>query len=276
MGESLWRLCALAPAWNCTITTTISPTRGFPPRPYCSSTVFSRSGKFWYNWAPLLAREFRVLRPDMRGMGQSSIAEEEYEPSLDLFVADLCAILDHLGIDRVVYVGESFGGIMGLKFAHTYPQRVRALVLCNTPCRLPRRGRTDPAGDWDTAMSRSIGAWSTATINMRLDTRFAPPGMKEWYIAEMDRTSSAIGRKLQAYLDTLDFSPHLKEVETPTLLLTGEESPTSTLEQQQFMAEQLPNSSLVVYPGLGHGINAIYPEWCVAQVREFLARRAAF
>ena len=101
----------------------------------------------------------------------------------------------------------------------------------------------------------------------------APQGLVEWYIAEMDRTSSTIGRSLQAYLDTLDFSPYLKEVETPTLLLVGEESPTSTLEQQRFMAEQLPDSRLVVYPGLGHGINAIYPEWCTQQVREFLASR---
>ena len=199
------------------------------------------------------------------------MSEDSYEPSLDTFVDDLRGILDYLGIDKVVYVGESFGGIMGLKFAHKYPDRTRALVLCNTPCRLPRRERSGSGDDWDASMSRSIGAWSTATINNRLDTRFAPQGMKEWYISEMDRTSSAIGRKLQAYLDTLDFSPQLKEVQTPTLLLVGEESPTSTLEQQQFMAGELPNSRLVVYPGLGHGINAIYPEWCVGQVREFLA-----
>ena len=234
---------------------------------------FSRSGKFWYNWVPLLGREFRVLRPDMRGMGRSTIPEDRYEPSLDIFADDLCAILDQQEIESVAYVGESFGGIMGLYFAHKYPQRVRALTLCNTPCRLPRRERGVPGGDWDTAMSQSIGAWSTATINMRLDTRVAPPGMAEWYIAEMDRTSSSIGRKLQGYLDTLDFSPHLKEVETPTLLLVGEESPTSTLEQQEFMAQELPNSKLVVYPGLGHGINAIYPEWCTEQVREFLASK---
>ena len=186
-------------------------------------------------------------------------------------MADLNAILGRLGIDRVVYVGESFGGILGLSFAHSFPDRVRGLVLCNTPCRLPRRGRSDPESEWQTAMRRSVGTWSTATIDNRLDTRVAPEGMKDWYISEMDRTSPFIGRKLQAYLDTLDFRPYLKEVATPTLLLTGEESPTSTLEQQQFMAEELPNSRLEVYPGLGHGINAIYPEWCVAQIREFLA-----
>ena len=173
---------------------------------------FSRSGKFWYNWVPLLSREFRVLRPDLRGMGGSSIGEEAYEPSLDVFMADLNAILDRLGIDRVVYVGESFGGILGLSFAHVFPEQVRALVLCNTPCRLPRRGRSDPASEWQTAMRQSVGTWSTATIDNRLDTRVAPEGMKDWYISEMDRTSPSIGRKLQAYLDTLDFRPYLKEV----------------------------------------------------------------
>jgi pimeloyl-ACP methyl ester carboxylesterase len=81
--------------------------------------------------------------------------------------------------------------------------------------------------------------------------------MKEWYIAEMDRVPPSIGRRLQGYLETLDFSQQLKEVKTPTLLLTGAESLSSTLDQQQFMSEQLPNSRLVVYPGLGHGINAI-------------------
>ncbi len=232
---------------------------------------FSRNGKFWYNWVPLLSGEYRVLRPDMRGMGESVIDEDRFEPSLDIFVDDLRSILDHLGIGDVVYVGESFGGILGLNFAHRHPERVRALVLCNTPCRLPNRERLGRGGDTEDALSRSVGAWSTATINNRLDTRVAPRGLIDWYITEMDRTPFSIGRSLQSYLDTLDFSPYLKEVETLTLLMVGEESPTSTLEQQRFMAEQLPHSRLVVYPGLGHGINVIYPEWCAQQVREFVA-----
>ncbi len=234
---------------------------------------FSRNGQFWYKWVPLLSREFRVLRPDMRGMGRSAMAEGDYEPTLDVFVEDLIRVMDHAGVEQVVYVGESFGGIIGLKFAHSHPERVKALVLCNTPCRLPKRelqNKFDAGGDWDATMRQGIGAWSTSTIGMRLDTRVAPQGLVDWYISEMDRTPPEVGRKLQNYLDTLDFSPHLKEVKTPTLLLVGEESPTSTLEQQQFMAGELPNSQLDVYPGLGHGINVIYPEWCVQHVREFL------
>ena len=42
---------------------------------------FSRSGKSWYNWVLPLSREFRILRPDKRGMGWSVIDEDQYEPS---------------------------------------------------------------------------------------------------------------------------------------------------------------------------------------------------
>ena len=119
---------------------------------------FSRNGKFWYNWVPLLSGEYRVLRPDMRGMGESVIDEGRFEPLLDTFVDDLRSILDHLGIEDVVYVGESFGGILGLNFAHRHPRRVRALVLCNTPCRLPSRERLGRGGDTEDALSRKRGS----------------------------------------------------------------------------------------------------------------------
>jgi 3-oxoadipate enol-lactonase len=235
---------------------------------------FSRSGRFWYNWVPLLGREFRILRPDMRGMGRSTMPEGLYKPSLDTFASDVRRLLDRLGIEQVVFVGESFGGIIGLKFAHAYPGRTQALVLCNTPCRLPHgelRQRFAAGGDWDAAMRQGVGTWSTATIDMRLDTRIAPEELKKWYIAEMDRTSPTVARQLQAYLDTLDFRDHLKEITVPTLLLVGEETPTSPLDQQQFMAAQIPHCRLAVYPKLGHGINVLKPEWCAEQIREFLA-----
>ena len=100
---------------------------------------------------------------------------------------------------------------------------------------------------------------------MRLDTRVAPAGLRDWYIAEMDRTSPTVARKLQAYVDTLDCRDVLSEITVPTLLLVGEETPTSPLAHQQFMAEHIPDCHLAVYPKLGHGINVLQPQWCVQQ-----------
>ena len=135
---------------------------------------------------------------------------------------DLLAILDHEGVEKAVYVGESFGGIMGMQFAHDHPDRCRALVLCNSPCRLSRRESQTPGGSWLATMEQGgIGAWSAATINFRLDMRHADEGLKDWYIAEMDKTNPEFGQALHRYLDSLDFGPHLKDITVPTLLLTG-------------------------------------------------------
>jgi 3-oxoadipate enol-lactonase len=63
---------------------------------------FSRGARFWYNWVPLLGAEFRILRPDMRGMGQSTMRDEKYDPLLATFADDVRRLLDHLGIEQIV------------------------------------------------------------------------------------------------------------------------------------------------------------------------------
>ena len=97
-------------------------------------------------------------------MGGSDIDEDQFEPSLSILVDDLSSILDHLGVEGVVYVGESCGRILGLDFARKHPERVRALVLCNTPAGCGE-GAVRLGGDLNDALSRSVGAFSTATIN---------------------------------------------------------------------------------------------------------------
>lgn len=71
-----------------------------------------RSGKFWYRWVPYLSRFYKVLRPDMRGLGRSTgRLDLDRDVTLDALVGDLVALLDNLGADKVHYCGESMGGI---------------------------------------------------------------------------------------------------------------------------------------------------------------------
>jgi pimeloyl-ACP methyl ester carboxylesterase len=84
-------------------------------------------------------------------------------------------LIEHLGVEQIVFVGESFGGIIGLQFAHAYPQHTRALVLCNTPCRLPTancdnvsrlegiRMRRSPAGSPTGPPPPSTCVWTPAS-----------------------------------------------------------------------------------------------------------------
>jgi 3-oxoadipate enol-lactonase len=93
-----------------------------------------RSGRFWYRWVPFLARHFRIIRPDMRGLGKpEGKLDLDTDITLDALIDDVLAILDHAGAEQVHYCGESMGGILGMALAARHPEQVRTLTLIATP-----------------------------------------------------------------------------------------------------------------------------------------------
>jgi len=233
-----------------------------------------RSSEVWFAWVPILSRCFPVLRIDARGCGRSSKPEEDFEPSLEGFTRDLSQILDALDIRKVHLIGESFGGIIGLDFTRASPERVKSLILCNTPCKLPESLSDKYAlnfTDCATAiLSLGVQQWCLRTIGYRLDEELATEKMKHWYAREMARTPSWFAAKWASLLPDLDFTPYLSEIGCPTLLLAGEKSAISTHEQQQMMKSSIPNSELFALPSVGHGVNVVAAEQCAQASLRFL------
>ena len=77
----------------------------------------AKSSRFWYEWVPLLARDFRVIRIDARGFGRSTVPEPGYNWPLAGFADDLANLMDALDIRNAHLIGESVGGTIGLQFA---------------------------------------------------------------------------------------------------------------------------------------------------------------
>ena len=79
---------------------------------------FGRSSQFWTSWVPYLSRFYKVVRPDLRGLGLSPV---EFNPATDItienYIDDMTALLDALKLESVHYCGESFGGILGMVLA---------------------------------------------------------------------------------------------------------------------------------------------------------------
>lgn len=78
----------------------------------------------WDEQMDVLAKEYRVLRYDMRGWGQSPRPDGDFHHH-----DDLCALLQQLGIEKTAVIGCSFGGKVALDFALAYPEMVSALML---------------------------------------------------------------------------------------------------------------------------------------------------
>lgn len=88
-------------------------------------------------WEPQMSSlltQFRVLRYDTRGHGQSGVPAGPY--SIAQLGQDAIALLDHLGLQRVDFCGLSMGGMTGMWLGVHHPQRLRHLVLCNTAAKL--------------------------------------------------------------------------------------------------------------------------------------------
>lgn len=85
----------------------------------------------WANWRlnmPVLAESFRVLAPDMLGFGFTEWPKEPIR-EVGVWVRHLAGFLDALKLDKVSFVGNSFGGALTLAFMIAHPDRVDRAVL---------------------------------------------------------------------------------------------------------------------------------------------------
>ena len=238
---------------------------------------FARNMQFWQQWIPLLAGNFRVLRFDARGCGETT-KPASFGPNVaEQLIADAVGLLDKLGIVRVHWVGESSGGVLGVLTALAHPERIATLTLCDTPFRRAARTATTYAmGEADMAAAIDkvgVAAWCRTTLHFRLDTNRAGPEVCEWYIAQMDRTPKHLAMAMGTAFGATDLWPRLPELKTPTLILGGDKSLISSEEGARAMQQRIPQAKLVAFEGYGHAINITAPERCVAEIMKFLVER---
>src|SRR5471030_2118522 len=90
--------------------------------------------EMWRPQVPVLSRNFRLLRYDTRGHGQSSASHGAY--TAEQLANDVLLMLDQFGIAQVSFCGLSMGGVIGMSLASRAPERLTKLILCSTALRI--------------------------------------------------------------------------------------------------------------------------------------------
>jgi pimeloyl-ACP methyl ester carboxylesterase len=85
----------------------------------------------WRHQIPAVAERYRVIAPDLRGHGWSSKPKGNYRK--DELMRDTIALLDHLGIERVRYVGHDWGAYVGMLASLRHPDRIERFVCLSIP-----------------------------------------------------------------------------------------------------------------------------------------------
>jgi 3-oxoadipate enol-lactonase len=237
---------------------------------------YGRSGRFWYSWVPYLSRFYKVVRPDLRGLGRSEIpADLEAGLNVEAYIGDLVAIIDALG-SPVHYCGESLGGILGMVLAAQHPERVRTLSLVAAPLLINQDTQRAFAFDhptWQEAL-KQMGSrkWAEAANAATRFPQDTDPGLLAWYADEMGKSSVDVLIRMSRIASTVDATPYLERIQVPTLGLYPEHAPVTIQSQEQVLKARIRSLKIVHVPSHHHTIQNIMPATLARQVLHFAAQ----
>ncbi len=206
----------------------------------------------WSPQLPMLARDFRVLRYDTRGHGETGAPATDY--TLERLAEDAAGLLDALAIDRVHWVGISMGGMIGQTLALAHPQRIASLALCDTTSRVP--AETGPA--WEARIGAAQATGLAPLVETTIDRWFSPQ-FRERDPATVDAVREMIRRTpVAGYVGCcraimkLDLTDRLAEIHCPTLVVVGECDEGTPVAASETIQRGIAGARLVVLPGARH------------------------
>jgi pimeloyl-ACP methyl ester carboxylesterase/DNA-binding winged helix-turn-helix (wHTH) protein len=233
----------------------------------------------WRHWLTELSRDHTLVRYDERGCGLSDRDVDDL--SFDAWVADLEAVADELGLERVPLLGISQGCAVAVAFAARHPDRVSRLVLYGGfPLGRYRRAKTEAEAE-EAKMVVQVMPFGWGRDNPAFRNFFAnlflPEGSPEqmaWF-SELQRvtTSPENAVRLRTTSAELDVSELARRVTVPTLVLHATGDAAVPFEQGRMLASLIPGARLVPLESRNHILLESEPAWprFLAEVRAFLA-----
>ena len=225
----------------------------------------------------------RVLVFDARGSGESGLAPPFTHAQ---WVADVDALREWIGADRIVMAGGSYGGFIAMEYAVAHPDRVRALVLRDTAAHggFQEQARRNALASARVEIDQELYDRSFAG-QLRDDAEFAKSWRMIAPLYDHDLTPERLEARLRsavyhheahnaAFAENIpnyDIRDRLPAITAPTLVTVGRDDWIVPVPASEEIARLIPNSRLVVFEQSGHSPQLEEPERFQQVVREFLA-----
>jgi proline iminopeptidase len=230
-----------------------------------------------------LSQKMQLVYFDHRGQGRSQRGPRETY-TLDNNVEDMEALRQHLGLDKIVVIGASYGGMVALTYASRYPEHVSHLIAIVTVAdgRFLERAKQILAETgteeqkaiaqhlWDGTFRdeehlreyfRIMGPMYSLTYNPN-----APQNSWKRAILSADAINVAFG----GFLRTYDIRDQLAKITAPTLVIGARHDWICPPEFSEEIAARIPNSDLRIFENSGHGVRADEPEALLDAIAGFL------
>jgi len=236
-----------------------------------------RNAQFWYQWVPYLSRDFRIVRPDMRGLGKSIFADgSAVDLSVESLIDDLLKVIGALGVDKVHFCGESMGGILGLLLAAQHPSLIKTLTLVSTPVfieeEMKERYALGYASRIEAMEKLGIRKWVSETTKITRLPADENPGLYEWYVNEFSKGDPDLQVRMSGIVNQANVTDILKDVKVPVLGLYPGEGQITSKSQERLLRNSLSDFSMRKLPTNYHMVQLLFPAVCCEQLRDFCFR----
>jgi pimeloyl-ACP methyl ester carboxylesterase len=221
-------------------------------------------GGNWQNWLenlPAAARHRRTIAMDLPGFGESEMPDGEI--SISNYADWVAELLDAVGGERAVVVGNSMGGFVVCELAIAHPKRVSGLVLCASAGISATNVRRHPLMTFVRA-GTAIASWVSANSHLvaaRPRSRHLATAMVFRHPSRLpaDLTAEVMkGAGKPAFMQGLeaclsyDFRDRLNEIECPTLIVWGAEDVIVPSQDADEFNRHIPHARKVVFDETGH------------------------
>jgi 3-oxoadipate enol-lactonase len=215
----------------------------------------------WEKQVDSLKEEYRVIAYDVRGHGLSGAGTDSF--TIPLFAEDLFRFMDALHIEKAFVCGLSMGGYIALQAMQQQPERIAALMLCNTQCQADsdetKKKRMDAIasiqekGLEEYARSSVAKLFSKVSLTARTkDCAFIENTILHTHIETICNTLMALAARKET-------CSSLHQIHVPVLIIAGEEDQVIALESVKQMHEHTPSSTLHIMDSVGHLSNIENP-----------------
>lgn len=223
--------------------------------------MFSNLSIYYFNIAPILAQHFHVVMYDLKSHGMSERFTDGYD--LENMSSDLIGLMDHLHLQKVHLVGYSFGGLIALKTALQYPDRISQLVVMEAPDPQDEKAR-NIIDEYSKEFLEHYVANFTDTTKVQMGKRQMEKNHRMYEFLFNQTSIKADMIKEKYFLGEADFNG----LTASTLLLYGAESncrPTG-----EWLQSQIGSSDLELIPG-DHNIPIQEPSLIAETIAQFLS-----
>ncbi|MBV9539144.1 MAG: 3-oxoadipate enol-lactonase [Acidisphaera sp.] len=224
----------------------------------------------WDAQAEALSERFRVVRPDMRGHGLTSVTAGPYE--IAGLARDALAVLDMLGIARAHVAGISIGGMIAQALAAEAPGRVLSLILCDTAMAIPppelwrERAGTVRTHGMAPLLEPVIARWVTPGFR----TNPAARGLE----AMLLRTSPEGYAGAAEAIARADLAARTRTLTMPALVLVGERDEATPPTSGEALAQAIKGARFQMLPNAAHIPTVEQPAAVTEAMRAFLTPSA--